>query len=582
MTGSFVLVLHTHLPYVIRHGTWPHGVEWLCEAAAECYIPLLNECFALRADGIDPKITFSFSPVLLEQLGDDEFPAIFETYLHDRIAAAEKDAEYFRGRPDEEGLVPVAHFWRDWFRERYYDFTERYGRDLIGAFRDLRDAGAIALQTCGATHGYFPLLGYDESLHAQVQLAVDTHWRHFRYRPRGIWMPECAYRPGGWRGAPVPSPNFSDGFRLGVEQVIAAGGMDYTVVDAHTVQAGEPVNWYIAQFLGRANSGEGVDPSRRVPLGDPRSVYETYKIHSTVDPAYGGVSVFVRDVETALRVWSGTGGYPGKPAYLEFHKKHHNSGHRYWRVTGRDVELGEKQWYDPSRVDALIQENAREFVHLMETQLEAYQTLTGRGGVICLPFDTELFGHWWFEGPRFLGEVLRGIARSHILQGRTAPEEREERGAGLPVTLPESSWGEQGDHRVWLNKDTAWTWPMIYEGEQVFLELLRSRNSADPLQERVLKQMGRELLLLQASDWQFLMTTATALDYAVERFQDHYQCLMRLAAYLRELRSGLDSMEEFDELCRLESRDRLFPNLNLDLWSWHRAGEALAAPCEGE
>lgn len=580
MTGSFVLLLHTHLPYVIRHGKWPHGSDWLCEAVAECYIPLLNECFDLRREGIDAKITVSFSPVLLEQLADEEFPAIFEEYLQERIAAAEKDARYFQGRADEEGLIPVATFWRDWYRERRQDFVERYNRDLVAAFRDLRDAGAIAVQTCGATHGYFPLLGYDESLHAQVQVAVDTHWRHFRYRPRGIWMPECAYRPGGWRTAPVPSADFPEGVRLGVEQVIAAGGMDYTVVDAHTVRAGEPMNWYLAQFLGQAVSGS--DPSRRVPLNDPRSVYETYKIHSAVDPAYGSVSVFVRDVETALRVWSGTGGYPGYPDYLEFHKKHHNSGHRYWRVTGRNVELGEKAWYDPSRVDALVREHAREFVRLMETQLEAYQTLTGRQGVICLPFDTELFGHWWFEGPKFLGEVLRGISRSHILRSRTAPEEREERGAGLPVTLPESSWGEEGDHRVWLNPETAWTWPMIYRAERRFLELLGARDAANPNEERILKQMGRELLLLQASDWQFLMTTGTALDYAVERFRDHYQSFMLLADYLQERRAGVDSMEKFNELCRLESRDRLFPELDLDLWSWHRAGAALAAPCEGE
>lgn len=581
MAGSFVLLLHTHLPYVIRHGKWPHGAEWLFEAAAECYIPLLNECFDLRGEGIDPRITFSFSPVLLEQLGDEEFPALFEEYLQERITAAERDVRYFRERPEEHALIPVARYWMEWYRERLADFTERYDRDLIGALRDLRDAGAIAVQTCGATHGYFPLLGYDESLHAQVQIAVDAHWRHFRYRPRGIWMPECAYRPGGWKRAPVPSDDFPEGFHLGVEQAIAAGGMDYTVVDAHTVRAGEPVNWYLSRFLGHDVSDPESDPARRVPLSDPRSVYETYKIHSEVDPAYGSVSVFVRDVETALRVWSGTGGYPGHADYLEFHKKHHNSGHRYWRVTGRKTELGEKGWYDPSRIDELVREQAAEFVRLMETQLEAYRTLTGRRGVICLPFDTELFGHWWFEGPRFLGQVLRGISRSHILQSRTAPEERETRGAGLSVTIPESSWGEQGDHRVWLNEETAWTWPMIYEGERVFLELLRSRNPADPMEERILKQMGRELLLLQASDWQFLMTTGTAHDYAVERFRDHHQGLMYLAGYLRERRSGPDSMEKFDELCRLESRDRLFPDLDLELWAWRNADAALAAPAEG-
>lgn len=579
MSGSFVLVLHTHLPYVIRHGRWPHGAEWLCEAGAECYIPLLNECFDLRAEGIDPKITISVSPVLLEQLADEEFPVIFERYLKDRITAADDDARYFSARSEDRNLVPVARFWSRWYQDRLNDFTERYARDIPGALRDLRDAGSIALQTCGATHGYFPLLGRDESIHAQVQVALDSHWRHFRHRPRGIWMPECAYRPGGWRRPPVASPDVAEGYRAGVEQLIAGGGMDHTVVDAHTVYAGQPVNWYLAKFLGKSPS---VENAQHVPLNDPRSVYEIYKIHSEADPAYPGVTAFARDVQTALRVWSGSSGYPGDPNYLEFHKKHHNSGHRYWRVTGKEAGLGEKAFYDPALVEERIQAHADDFVRLIESQLAAYTALTGREGTMCLPFDTELFGHWWFEGPRFIGQVIRRIAQSSNLCSRTTPEEMDAKGPGLSVTLPESSWGEDGDHRVWLNEKTAWTWPVIYKAEREFLELLRSRTGENPLEERVLRQMARELLLLQASDWQFLITTGTATDYAEERLVDHAKGVDSLGEYARALRAGSDRMDRFEELCVLESRDRLFPDLNLDFWSWKQASEALAAPREGE
>ena len=578
MAGSFVQILHTHLPYVIRHGRWPHGLEWLCEAAAECYIPLLNQCYDLQSEGIDARITISFSPVLLEQLADEEFSSFFEEYLKERIEAAEKDRIYFKSQPDEREFVPVASFWRDWYKERLNDFIERYDRDLVAAFRVLRDRGAIALQTCGATHGYFPLLGFDESIHAQVQVALDAHWRHFHHRPRGIWMPECAYRSGGLRKPPLPSEEVREGFRLGVEQIIAAGGMDHTVVDAHIVQAGTPVNWYVSKFQGESTSVEG---SSGLPLNDPRSVYDIYKIHSSVDPSYGSVSVFTRDVKTALRVWSGASGYPGNPHYLEFHKKHHRSGHRYWRVSGKENDLAKKQMYHPAVAQEDVRKDAEDFVRHIDGELEEYAKATGHEGTIALPFDTELFGHWWFEGPAFLGEVIRLLSRSAGITSRTTPEEIDRRGAGLSVTLPEGSWGDGGDHRVWLNEETSWTWPIIWRLEREFLEFIRLRDRERELEERGLRQMARELLLLQASDWQFLITTGTATDYAEERFREHVESFETIAEYVQSLRSGIERLDLFDELCRIEARDRLFPNIDLDHWLWKNADEALAAPREG-
>ncbi len=564
MAGSFVLILHTHLPYVIRHGRWPHGLEWLCEAAAECYIPLLNQCNQLREEGIGANITFSFSPVLLEQLADEEFPALLEEFLQERIRSAGEDMEYFRGQPEEREFVPVASFWRRWFQDRLEDFTGRYGRDLVGAFRDLRDGGAIALQTCGASHGYFPLLGCDESIHAQVQTAVDVHRKHFGSSPRGIWMPECAYRPGGYRRSPLPTEDAPEGFRLGVEQVLAAAGLDYTIVDAHTVRGGEPVNWYAARFTGEGENEGGSG----LPLSDPRSLYDIYKIHSTTDPSYGNVSVFARDVETALRVWSGSSGYPGNEDYLEFHKKHHRSGHRYWRVTGRESDLAEKRMYHPVAAREQVGRDAADFVRHVQEKLREYRNVTGREGTLCLPFDTELFGHWWFEGPAFLGEVLRRLSEDTEVEARTAEREIDRRGPGLPVTLPESSWGDGGDHRVWLNEETAWTWPIIWKAERRFLELLRSRNRENRLEERALRQMGRELMLLQASDWQFLITTGTAEDYAVERFREHAEDLALIGEYIDSLRSGVERLDLFDELCRIETRNRLFPEIDPDVWMW--------------
>jgi 1,4-alpha-glucan branching enzyme len=565
MDGSFVLILHTHLPYVLHHGKWPHGSDWLSEAAAECYIPILNECFALVDEGILPKITLSLSPVVVEQLIDPEFPEIFNFYLDEKITAAEDDLVYFADRPQDQVYMPLAEYWRDWYTDRKRDFNERYGCDLAGAMRELAELDAIALQTCGATHGYFPLLGRDESINAQVEVAVASHLANFGNLPRGIWMPECAYRPCYDWTAPVANPYSPAGTRKGVEQILAEHGLEYTVVDSHLTRGGKPLGVYGSRFTAvRRMVEQGkVYP----PLDDSRSVHDVYQICSTGDIDAGTVSIFTRDGNTALHVWSAEMGYPGSPSYLEFHKKHHNSGHRYWRVTGTNVDLGGKQPYQPDQVAEQVRRDAAHFAGLVEQEMRQFRMSTGREGTLSVPFDTELFGHWWFEGPRFLGEVIRCLNRSRSVRARTAPEELDAKDPGLVIQIPEGSWGEGGDHRVWFNDKTRWTWPMIYEIEELFLALVRAHDAENPMVVRILTQMARENLLLQASDWQFLISTESAADYATERFNQHYENAKLLAGYIGLLH-GRESLsgEEIGELERLEMTNRLFPNLRLDRW----------------
>ena len=579
MSGSLLLVLHSHLPYVIRHGRWPHGVEWLCEATVECYIPLLDELFSLREEGIRPGITISFSPVLLEQLADEEFPGILEEYIEGRIRLAEADLQSFR-QSEKTELVGAAEYMLEWYREIGETFVSRYERDILARYRDLRDVGAIALQTCGATHGYFPLLGYDQSIHAQIQVALDSHYRHFRHRPRGIWMPECAYRPEGYWAPPVRSEFPGGTERAGIEKLIEAGGMDHSIVDAHLVRGGEAVEWYTARFRDHGDSG--TREIAHVPLSDPNSIYRSYQVAGARTKERSSVQVFPRDVDSALHVWSSVTGYPGGAPYLEFHKKHHASGGRYWRVTGRETGLEGKEVYDPKAASRQVAEDARSFALHLTSKAEEYTRQTGERGTICLPFDTELFGHWWHEGPAFLGRLIREIDRSEGLKTRTSPEELDRLGGGLPIALPEGSWGDSGDHRVWLNDETAWTWPIIWAAEKRLIDLLSVRDRSSLKQERALKQAARELLLMQASDWQFLITTESAVDYATERFNDHAESFETIATYVEGLQKGVERYDLFDELCRLEARDRLFPGLDLDHWLWKRAEEALQAPREGE
>jgi 1,4-alpha-glucan branching enzyme len=565
MDGSLVIILHTHLPYVLHHGKWPHGSDWLSEAAAECYIPIINECNALMEEGVIPNITLSLSPVVVEQLADPEFPEIFNAYLDEKITAAEDDIKYFSDRPDELHYIPVAEFWRDWYVDRHRDFNERYGTDIPGAIAELCRNGAIALQTCGATHGYFPLLSRDESINAHVDIAMDSHFTHFGHLPRGIWMPECAYRPCYDWTAPVPNPYSPSGVRKGVEQILAEHGVDYTVVDSHLTRGGKPLGLYAGRFAAARRMVE--EGKQYPPLRDDRSVHDIYQICSTGDPDAGMVSIFTRDARTALQVWSADSGYPGEPEYLEFHKKHHNSGHRYWRVTGRNVDLGGKSLYNPEEVGPRVRAHAEHFVSLVEQKMRDFKMSTGREGTLSVPFDTELFGHWWFEGPQFLGEVMRCLNRSRTVRSRTAPDELDSRDPGLVIQIPEGSWGENGNHSVWLNPQTEWTWPMIYEIEEKFLAMVRAHDPSNAMATRVLRQMGREVLLQQASDWQFLISTESAADYATKRFQEHYDNAKLLAGFIPELHAQKSLSEEhLEELQRLEQTNRLFADLRLDRW----------------
>lgn len=565
MDGSFVLILHTHLPYVLRHSKWPHGSDWLSEAAAECYIPILNECWNLVSEGITPNITISLSPVVVEQLADPEFPEILNEYFDEKIKAAYADYEYFLERPDESGYLELSQFWLGWYMARKMDFNLRYQRDLVAGFRGLLQKGAIAIQTCGVTHGYLPLLSREESVNAQVALAAQVHQKHFGERPRGIWMPECAYRPSYLWTPPVFSPDAKPIQRDGIEQTLARHGLEYTVVDSHLTRAGVPLDRFLSQFGHEWELSR--DGSRYLNLQDSRAVHDLYRICSAGDDEAGTTAIFTRDAETTLQVWSGAFGYPGDPEYLEFHKKHHNNGMRYWRVTDSRADLGDKQRYRPDYIGARIRAQADHFVQVVEDRMRRYRNATGREGTLSAPFDTELFGHWWFEGPRFLGEVIRRLANNPNVRLRTAPQELDAKTPGVAIQIPEGSWGEGGHHKVWLNEETQWTWPLLYEIEARLVELINTHDPEQLLEERVLKQLARELLLQQASDWQFLISTESAKDYATRRFQGHYENAQFLIEFIEQLRQGLPmTFEQFNQLLRLEAQDRIFDDIDLSLW----------------
>jgi 1,4-alpha-glucan branching enzyme len=343
--------------------------------------------------------------------------------------------------------------------------------------------------------------------------------------------------------------------RPGIEEMLAAHGLEYFVADSHLVAAGEPVFLY-RDFIGRrGETGEAPAP---MPAMEPRSPYEPYRVASR--GGRGSAIAFIRDPRSTLQVWSRDRGYPGEFNFLEFHKKHFPGGLRFWKITDTSGDLGTKQVYDPKLAAEKVGLQASHFVGLVRETIE--EARGGRGGMVCSPYDAELFGHWWFEGPLWLEHVVREMARNGV-RPMTLAESLKVIGPQGPLQLPEGSWGEGGDHRVWLNRDTEWTWDRVYSAEAEWTEHLRAGDGGHAELKRVLSQVSRELLLLQASDWQFLITTGAARDYAERRVAEHYADFKRLSEMAHTLRQGRPlSADAAETLRRLEREDFVFPDLD--------------------
>jgi 1,4-alpha-glucan branching enzyme len=540
--GAFTFVLHSHLPYARMAGRWPHGEEWLHEAAVETYLPLLAALHDLAEQGVRYRLTISITPVLAEQLADADVLRNLDAYLDDLHERAERDVRRFERDGDSQRVI-VAAFHRDRFAWLSRQFRQRFDRDLVAAFRWLQDHGYVELATSAATHGYLPLLQRDSSIYAQVRTGVQTYERHFGRKPESFWLPECAYRP---------SYIASDGtLKPGIEEFLAGQGLTTFFVETHTILGGE--------LVGKA-AGDAIGPyseiSRRYTVPVPpdsqpahRTTFEPYWVAGKRVAAIG------RNVTTGLQVWSAEHGYPGDFAYREFHKKDGESGLHYWRVTGAGVDLHEKAPYDPQAAFARAHEHARHFAALVEEQVRGYHASSGRYGILSAAYDTELFGHWWFEGVSWLQEVLRTLARSDAVEMTGAAQFVREHPPEEAVALPEGSWGQQGTHFVWNNADTAWMWPIINGAARRMEDMAAHYAGAAGPVAAALAQMARELLLLESSDWPFLVTTGQARAYAELRFAEHVERFERLAA---QVEAG-----EVDAayLADLAERDKLFADV---------------------
>jgi 1,4-alpha-glucan branching enzyme len=546
---DFVLALHSHLPYVLNHGRWPHGSDWLCEATLDTYLPLLEVLQHLAAESVPAQVTIGITPVLANQLASTEFAREMESYFEQRLTTCAEAPASLASTGDTH-LLPLVEFWRDRLLRLRRRFHET-GRDLVGAFRALEAGGRLEIIGSAATHAFLPLLARDESIRLQLAVGTAEHRRLFGRRPVGCWLPECAYRPRGpwdpWPTAP------RSGLRRGIEEHLGDAGFHFFFVDAHLADAGRPLG-----LSGDPGGDPAVRDTAEYLVDEPsrRSPYQAYRVaqtRGTVD-----MSAFVRDPRASMQVWSRFEGYPGDEAYLEFHKMRWPGGLKFWKVTGPNVDLGAKAKYDPAAAFQRARHHAEHFAGVLNGIAAAEPR--PRGKVVVAPFDTELFGHWWFEGPEFLGAMFRTLAGC---QDRIRPVTGSRHLAHHPpragLRLPQGSWGANGDFSMWLSDRTAWTWERLWPLEAAFWDVA-PRALASPRARPVLEQATRELLLAQSSDWQFIISTGAAADYAERRFREHCADAEALVAALTDgSGDALGPAQRRAEV--LAQRDHLFPDV---------------------
>jgi 1,4-alpha-glucan branching enzyme len=537
MPGYLSLVLHAHLPFV-RHPEHERFLEetWLFEAITEAYLPLLASLGRWQQEGLDARLTLTLTPTLCSMLQDPLLQSRYKRHLDELIELAGKEVHR---TCLEESFHRLALFYRDRFataREAYLACE----RDLVGAFRQFQDAGQLEIITSAATHALLPLLAdHPPSLRAQVLVARDHYRACFGRDPRGLWLPECAYTEG-------------------LDSVLQEANIRWFITDTHGLMHAQP---------------------------QPR--YATYAPVFTPS----GIAAFGRDPESARQVWSRHEGYPGDPRYRDFYRDigfdlDHDyvkpylpargqrgfTGIKYHRITGRGPE---KQIYDRPAALQVADEHAAQFVAARKAQIQPLAGALDRPALIVAPYDAELFGHWWYEGPEFLDCVVRRACREQKDLELITPGEYLRRHPTNQVATPSpSSWGEEGYWRVWLNEKNEWIYPHLRAAQERMTELARRPQSRAgvppapgapppprPPEERLLRQAARELLLAQASDWPFILRTGTSPGYARKRVKEH---LLRFTRIYEQLNTG-----EFDLewLHQVEGRDNIFPDVNYHYWA---------------
>jgi 1,4-alpha-glucan branching enzyme len=523
--GYVALILHAHLPYV-RHPEYSNFLEekWLFEAISETYLPIIDVFEKLIHEKANYYLTMSITPTLLSMLTDPLLQNKYIKYLEKLIELSEKEVERTKNNPDFHHL---AVMYNKKYKNDLYIFKDKFKCNIVKAFKELQDSGRLEIIAGAATHGFLPLMGViPETVNAQITVGVKSYEKHFDKKPRGIWLPECGYIPA-------------------VEKVLEENSIEYFVAEAHGIL-----------------------------YADPKPVFGTYA--PIVTPK--GIVVFGRDTESSKQVWSSKEGYPGDYDYRDFYRdigydldydyikdyispdgKRVHTGIKYYRITGKTEE---KQPYNPEWARNKADIHAGNFMFNREKQIGYLAERMDRPPVIVCPYDAELFGHWWYEGPYWLYSLIKKILYDQNIFELTTLGRYIDENPIMQVSIPcASTWGYKGYNEVWLNSSNDWIYRHLYKAGERMVELANENPFAEGIRKDALNQAARELLLAQSSDWAFIMKTGTMVQYAVKRTRDH---LGRFAKLYHDIKGN-----NIDEkwLKDIEYEDNIFPEIDYNVYA---------------
>ena len=520
--GYLALMLHAHLPFV-RHPEASYMMEenWLFEAITETYLPLLSVLDNCCDDGVPVRFTLSLTPTLCTMLCDDLLKERYCSHLSRLVELAQKEV---KRTASKRAYRDTAHMYLDKFLACRYLFNTKLDGNVVKGFRRFQENGCLEIITCGATHGYLPTMQLNpKAVYAQLAVAVESYESFFGRAPRGIWLPECGYYPG-------------------LEKLLEEAHISYFFTETHGLLSADPPPQY--------------------------GVYAP--IYCKAAPS---VAAFGRDAESSRAVWSAQEGYPGDPNYRDFYRDigfdldidyikpyidpigiRINTGIKYYRITG---EGSQKLPYDHEAALRVAVEHAGNFMFNREKQVEYLSSIMDRPPVIVAPYDAELFGHWWYEGPDWLNFLFRKIAFEQKTISLITPSDYLERHPENQLCEPSfSSWGEGGYSDVWVHESNNWIYRHLHHMEERMVAAAQKYPNTEGVVRRTLNQMARELMLAESSDWAFIMKTGTMVNYAVRRTKEHIANFLRLADDL-----DIDRIDP-NFVSLLESHNNIFPDID--------------------
>ena len=523
--GYVSFILHAHLPFVHHPESEDYlEEEWLFEAISETYIPLLLNFKKLEEEKVDFRITMSLTPPLLSMLDSKLLQNRYIKYLKKHIELCKK--EVVRTAYDKR-LNELSHYYLDRYSNDLHVFKDIYKCNLIAAFKHFQDIGVLEIITCGATHGYFPILYVNEkTVKAHIAVGVQTYEKYFGKKPRGIWLPECGYVPEA-------------------DKYLKEFGIEYIITESHGIL-----------------------------FADPTPIYGTFT--PIVSPE--GIVAFGRDIESSKQVWSSICGYPGDFNYREFYRDigyeadydyikpyiAHNgvrvhTGIKYYRITGKTEQ---KDYYDVQWAKDSAERQAGHFMNSRTEQIANISEYMEKPPIILCPYDAELYGHWWYEGPYWLYILFKKIYYDECNFELITPSEYIDKYPEMQVCAPcRSSWGANGYSGVWLNPTNDYIHRHLHKAGDRMVELATSYPDAEGIIKDALNQAARELLQAQTSCWLFIITNGTMVDYAKKRIKDHIGRFTKLYYEIKNNKIDETFLED------IQIKDCIFPDIDYHIYT---------------